>query len=130
MHKVLEEKVDLALETLREKKILVTGASGFIGSHICERLVGVGDVVGFVRNPVKSDWLKSLGVKLIEGDLTDHASVKRAVQGCDYIFSVAGWLGVDIESAEAKKVNEVGIKLLSYFQPYQFIYVKFQTKHT
>jgi uncharacterized protein YbjT (DUF2867 family) len=64
--------------------ILVTGASGFVGRHIVSALVGAGKQVrGLVRNPDKA---ASLGIELVQGDMTDAASLRRAVEGVDAVI--------------------------------------------
>ncbi|HUR20388.1 MAG TPA: NAD-dependent epimerase/dehydratase family protein [Vicinamibacterales bacterium] len=73
---------------------LVTGASGMLGAHIVERLASVGwNVRAFVRNASKSGWLAPLGASLVEGDLTDKASVRRAAVSCDAIFHAGAAVG-------------------------------------
>ena len=63
--------------------ILVTGASGFVGRHIVSALVGAGKQVrGLVRNPDKA---ASLGIELVQGDMTDAGSLRRAVEGVDAV---------------------------------------------
>ena len=81
-------------------KILVTGASGFIGSHLCETLLAKGyKVRAFVRYTSKQNigWLKDINKKDLEivfGDIVDFDSVKNAVEGCDYIFNLAASISV------------------------------------
>ena len=76
------------------KTALVTGASGMLGAHIVERLASSGwNVRAFVRNASKSGWLSALGARLVEGDLSDKASVRRAARACDAIFHAGAAVG-------------------------------------
>ena len=64
--------------------ILVTGASGFVGRHVVQALLAAGnDVRALVRDPKKS---ASLGSELVEGDMTDAASLRRAVDGVEAVI--------------------------------------------
>ncbi len=72
-------------------KALVTGASGFIGSHLAEALLCKGyDVRCLVRSRSKIRWLETLCVELKEGDCLRPDTLEEAVKGCDYIFHLAG----------------------------------------
>jgi len=72
-------------------KALVTGATGFVGSHIVECLVGEGmDVACLVRPTSDLTFLRTLPVEIIPGRLDDPADAARAAKGADYIFHVAG----------------------------------------
>jgi len=82
-------------------KILITGATGFIGSHLTEHLVEEGfDVVAFDRyNPNNNwGWLEQSSVKndveVILGDIRDFDSVNKAMQGCDAVFHLAALIGI------------------------------------
>jgi uncharacterized protein YbjT (DUF2867 family) len=64
--------------------ILVTGASGFVGRHILRALEAAGkDVRSLVRDPGKAP---GLGGEVVQGDMTDPASLRRAVEGVDAVI--------------------------------------------
>ena len=69
---------------------LVTGATGFVGSAVARRLLAEGFKLRLLSRP-NSDRqnLKGLDATIVEGDLTDPASLKKAVKGCDAVFHVA-----------------------------------------
>ncbi|MCL4457221.1 MAG: NAD(P)-dependent oxidoreductase [Nitrospirae bacterium] len=72
-------------------KALVTGATGFIGSHLTAALIREGlDVSCLVRTTSNLRYLEGLNVKLREGDCTDGQSLVDAVKGVDYVFHLAG----------------------------------------
>ncbi|NOY63791.1 MAG: NAD(P)-dependent oxidoreductase [Nitrospirae bacterium] len=72
-------------------KALVTGSTGFIGSHLVEALVHRGyEVRCLVRSTSDKKWIESLSVEIITGDCLEPESLERAVDGCDYIFHLAG----------------------------------------
>jgi len=71
-------------------KVLVTGASGFIGSAVAHKLVEAGfSVRALVREKGPYSNLAGLDIEFIGGDLRDRASIDRAVTGARYIFHVA-----------------------------------------
>lgn len=88
---------------LTNHKILVTGADGFIGSHLTEELVNRGhDVRAFVLyNSFNSwGWLdhSEPGIKknmeIFAGDIRDPHGVKQAMKGCDVVFHLAALIGI------------------------------------
>jgi nucleoside-diphosphate-sugar epimerase len=73
---------------------LVTGATGLLGSHVAERLIARGDRVrALVRVGSSTEFLQSLGVELIVGDLTDLESCRQAAEGVSVIYHCAAKVG-------------------------------------
>ncbi len=72
---------------LLEKPVLVTGASGFVGSHITRLLVQRGRKVRvLLRKTSRTEALDDLGVDVVHGDVLDPASLQTAMQGCGSVF--------------------------------------------
>jgi len=72
-------------------RALVTGASGFIGSNLVDRLLAEGVAVKcLVRRGSNLFWLRDLPVTLVTGDFQDPASLAPAVADTDLVFHVAG----------------------------------------
>lgn len=71
-------------------RALITGATGFLGSHIADRLVARGDeVCALVRPSSDTSFLQQLGVEMVTGDITDPSSLARAMTGTDVIYHTA-----------------------------------------
>jgi len=69
---------------------LVTGATGFVGSHVARQLVASGQTVRVLVRPTSNfKLLENLGAERVEGDLRDAASLDRAMQGVRRVFHVA-----------------------------------------
>jgi dTDP-glucose 4,6-dehydratase len=88
---------------IRGKKILITGAGGFIGSHLTEALVRRGhDVRAFVRYNSSNSWgwldhtsedIRK-GVDVFVGDVRDPHGVKEAMRTCDIVFHLAALISI------------------------------------
>jgi len=83
------------------KNILITGAGGFIGSHLTEKCVELNyEVKAFVRYNSRNDWgwLEESGyrneIAVITGDIRDYDSVYNAMKGCDAVFHLAALIGI------------------------------------
>ena len=76
-------------------RILITGGAGFIGSHIAEHYASKADVrvLDNLRSGYKAN-LNGLDIEFFEGSVTDLKTVKKAVDGVDYIFHLAAMISV------------------------------------
>ena len=82
-------------------KVLITGAGGFIGSHLAERCVESGfSVKAFVHYNSRNSWgwlddspLRN-DMEIITGDIRDYDSVSRAINGCSAVFHLAALIGI------------------------------------
>ncbi|NLF32165.1 MAG: NAD-dependent epimerase/dehydratase family protein [Planctomycetes bacterium] len=73
---------------------LVTGATGLLGSHLCEQLVQRGQPVrALVRRSSDTAFLESLGVETAYGDITDPSSLPAALKGVRIVYHAAARVG-------------------------------------
>ncbi len=98
--------------------VLVTGAAGFIGSHLVEALCVRGDRVrAFIRYTSRNDrgWLEVLPqslkaqVEIIAGDLKDADAVRGAVRGCDTVFHLGALIGIPYSYIHPRHYVETNI---------------------
>jgi nucleoside-diphosphate-sugar epimerase len=94
-------------------KVLVTGATGKVGSRLATRLVQRGDQVrALVRDRIRAADLRAAGIELVDGDLLDPASLAPAVRGVDAVVHCAAFFrGATAEQAHA--VNDLGTQHLA-----------------
>jgi len=97
-------------------KVLITGAGGFIGSHLTELLVEQGfEIKAFVRYNSKNSWgwLESSPVKndieIISGDIRDYDSVSNALKDCKAVFHLAALIGIPYSYVSPKAYIETNI---------------------
>jgi len=101
------------------KKILVTGGTGFIGSRLVSKLASTSSDEVFVLVRKRSDLTSLSGVldkiHLVYGDITDSDSVNAAMQGIDFVYHTAGltYMG-DKKNALLSKINVEGTKNILY----------------
>src|SRR5436305_15169282 len=70
--------------------VFVTGATGFLGSHVARALIEHGaDLRLLVRASSNTNNIADLKADLVSGDLRDPASLERGIAGCDVVFHVA-----------------------------------------
>lgn len=108
---------------------LVTGGQGFIGSHLCARLVAEGHQVRVLaRRSSNLSSLAGLDVDVMRGDLAEPASLASAVSGADVVFHVAGALK-GLREKDLFRVNADGTRNLvdaaavAAPRPSRFVYV-------
>lgn len=93
-------------------RVLVTGANGFVGSHIVELLVKSNySVRCLVRETSDLRWIKDLPVELFYGDINDNMSLKKAVESIDVVCHCAGVL----RARDVRRyyfVNQIGTRNL------------------
>jgi UDP-glucose 4-epimerase len=93
---------------------LVTGGAGFIGSHIVQRLVAMGDRVRILDNfsTGKPENLRGLedSVEVIFGDLLDQAIVRRAVEGVEIVFHHAAPPSVPFSVENPALVSQINVE--------------------
>ena len=88
--------------------ILVTGATGFIGSQITRKLVERGENVKvLLRKTSKTQNIDDLNVEKVYGDILDKNSLMQALQGCDTLYHSAGL--VSFKKADYKKMEDINV---------------------
>lgn len=102
---------------IEECKVLVTGAGGFIGSHLVEILAKKGAKVrAFIRYNSRNHFghLERIGdvaenIEIQAGDLRDKEAVKRAVTGCDVVFHLGALIGIPYSYTNPADVFETNV---------------------
>ena len=90
-------------------KYFVTGATGFIGAELVKQLIGRGHkVAALIRSPEKAAFLKTLGVELHAGDITDRQTLQGPMTGVDGVFHLAAWYKVGVKEPLAETINVDG----------------------
>lgn len=93
-------------------KSLVTGASGFIGSHLVDALLDEGhQVSALIRPTSRTRWLDGKPIRLITGDVRDPDSLKEAVRDQAYVFHAAGKVA-GRNFKEFNETNHIGTRNL------------------
>lgn len=92
-HYHIDEQTALKKLSGQVKRAFVTGAGGFLGKAICQRLIAAGiEVTGFARGAYPE--LSAMGVDMVQGDIGDSVAVIDGMKGCDLVFHVASKAGV------------------------------------
>ena len=103
----------------QDKRVLITGAGGFIGSHLVDELLKKGaDVTAFVHYNARNDWGMLEGrysdttenLSVIAGDVTDALFVRKAVAEKDYIFHLAALIGIPYSYVAPESYINTNIK--------------------
>jgi len=103
----------------KDKRVLVTGAGGFIGSHLVDELLSKGaEVTAFVHYNARNDWgmlegrydEKTPHLTVIAGDVTDSLFVKKAISEKDYVFHLAALIGIPYSYAAPESYINTNVK--------------------
>jgi dihydroflavonol-4-reductase len=78
------------MKPTKSRKVLVTGATGFLGKHLIEFLQEKGEKNIRVLTTSSPDWLHENGVEIVEGSITSPEIVRIAVEGVQQIYHLAG----------------------------------------
>lgn len=99
---------------LKNKRFLLTGGAGFIGTHLCQALAQENEIIildNLRRNALQPAGLDKLpNVRLVVGDVLDLETVRAAMKGCTHIVHLASIAGVD--TVMANPVPTMRIALL------------------
>lgn len=114
-------------------KVLVTGATGFIGSHVADKLLEKGyEVRCIARKSSNLRWLENKNIEIVSASLDDKATLEKAVEGVDYIYHIAGLtFARDYDEFlkgnrdATKNLLEVAHKVVPYLK--RFLFVSSQT---
>ena len=99
------------------KKVLVTGADGFIGSHLCEMLIKNNyQVRAFTLYNSFNTWgwldtiKESKSLEIFSGDIRDESSTKKAVDGCDIVINLAALISIPYSYEAPNSYIDTNIK--------------------
>ncbi len=96
--------------SLANKRVLVTGGTGFLGGALVKRLAEETALVRVAaRDPARGKYIAGLaGVEIVQGDITDAEQMQRAADGCEMVFHVAAYTGgkLDIQ----RQMNTIGTR--------------------
>ena len=93
--------------------ILITGATGLVGSHVAEQARQKGiRTRALVRSDSATDFLKQLGVELVDGNLDDAESLKNACHGVSVVVHCAAKVGDWGPTQEYRRINVEGTRSL------------------
>jgi dihydroflavonol-4-reductase len=94
-------------------RTLVTGATGFVGSHVARLLVERGDEVrAIVRRASDRAALDALGVATVTGDILDRRAVRRAMGGIERVFHIAGTTSLRLARERVFALNVEGTQIV------------------
>lgn len=105
--------------TWQDKRVLVTGAGGFIGSHLVDALLKSGAAVtAFVHYNARNDWgmlegrysEKTPNLSVLSGDITDSLFVRKAVAEQEYVFHLAALIGIPYSYVAPESYINTNIK--------------------
>jgi dihydroflavonol-4-reductase len=101
------------IATKTEKKTLITGGTGFLGTHIVRQLIGAGEKNLRVLASRVPTWMTEAGVEAVNGSITDRQTVKESVKDVATIYHLAGKVSRDnYDAAAMNKIHVEGTRVL------------------
>ena len=98
----------------QQKKILITGGTGFLGKHNVEQFLDAGQKNLRVMASSVPQWMTDRGVEPFAGSVTDRDDVANATKGCEAIYHLAGKVSFEYDgAAQMNKIHVEGTRLLS-----------------
>ncbi len=91
---------------MKNKKILIFGSSGFLGSHLVKELTKDNDVIQFDTNPPIKKLKK---IKYVKGSILDKAKILKAMNKVDVVYHFAAMTDIDIVNKEPAQAIEINI---------------------
>ncbi len=96
-----------------DKRILITGGTGFLGTHIVRQFLDAGETNLKVMASRVPEWMKDAGVKAVEGSVTDRETVAKACKNVSAIFHLAGKVSRDNDDAASmNRIHLDGTRVL------------------
>lgn len=100
--------------SLPGRRVLITGATGFIGGALAARLAASGSRVrALARRPERAEALQETGVEVVRADLTDPGTLRGTCDGIEIVFHCAAWLGTPYAWQTAHAVNVLGTRAVA-----------------
>jgi dihydroflavonol-4-reductase len=96
-----------------QKQLLITGGTGFLGTHVVQQLIAAGEHHLKVLASHVPVWMKDAGVEAVEGSVTNREDLESACRNVSAVFHLAGKVSRDNnDAAEMNKVHLEGTRLL------------------
>lgn len=90
------------------RKILITGGTGFLGTHIVRQFLDAGEKNLRVMASTVPEWMKDAGVKAVEGSVTNREMVAKALKNVSSVFHLAGKVSRD--NGDAAAMNRIHLE--------------------
>jgi NAD dependent epimerase/dehydratase len=109
------KRMEMESRNLRGSRVVVTGAAGFIGSHLVERLLAEeAEVTALVRYNSRNDrgWLQEVAdprLRIVAGDLTDTRSIEELVAGQEVVFHLGALIAIPYSYSAPEHVFETNV---------------------
>lgn len=110
---VMNEKFNGSIDPKKQATVFVTGGTGKIGRHLISHLVSHGFYVKVLVRKKDNLWAKDDNIQIIKGDILKEKTIRKAIQGCDYLFHLAVYQNINDENKDLfELVNVEGTKTI------------------